>query len=101
MSARRQARRDSARPAGELVNGVPVPPELRQPEHTVWRSSAAYVAYCGGHDYALFVSERYGVPASPANRRHHAARMFAQKAGLLARTGGVDFHELRRLGLLS
>lgn len=103
MSARRQAR------ASFVVlpesSGVP-PRELAEADAPVWRDPAKYVRYMTLRGWLLPPSERFGVAASPGNRRMFAAQAWARATGITLTdhygTSGshADLHKLRDLGFI-
>lgn len=84
---------------------VGAPAELLDPGHPVWHDQKHYRAYMGRLRWSLPPSERFGVAASPGNRRRFAAMAWAVTTGQLVRTANEgrtqvpDWAALREAGL--
>lgn len=95
MTSARRAAKAAGRVTPPAVAGSAAPPELLDRDAEVWHSQKRYAAYMSRLRWSLPPQERFGVPASPANRRRFAAKAWADGSGT-----EWDWPRLRSWGLI-
>ncbi|MGQ0779057.1 MAG: hypothetical protein ACT4NY_32365 [Pseudonocardiales bacterium] len=67
MTARREARRARLPTVDPAPDGVDVPPELLDPDATVWHNQRAYHRFMNQHGCTMPTAERMGCTTGPFN----------------------------------